>query len=191
MKNLEFRLGFSYYPFMLLLVVVILSSCSVQKTGTEKDFNELTRKLESGETIRIEVDAAYPLNTFASQQVLNNVLRGTGDTANRIDLSGDGHYLEFDEERAVASLPFYGERRQGGGYNNVNDSGINFDDVPKDYNVTLKENTYIYDVEFEANKGVESYNVDVVVFASGDAVINIISSSRTRIEYRGKIIYVE
>ena len=191
MKMHIFNLRSQYYILMIVLAATVLSSCSVQKTGTDAEFVALSNKMDRNETIRIEVNAAYPTNTFATQQVLNSVLRGSGDSANRIDLSGDSYYLEFNSEHAFASLPFYGERRQSSGYNNTDDNGINFDEPTINYNVELNEKSYRYDIEFTTSKGVESFDVDIILFANGNSVIYITSSSRTRIEYRGKMVDVK
>jgi hypothetical protein len=172
---------------LMAFIAVAISSCSSTKTGTAKEFAEMTQRIQDG-NLRIAVDAAYPANTVATQQVLNSILRGTGDTANRVDLSGDGHFIEIGSERVQASLPFYGERRQGGGYNNTNDAGIQFDVVPKEYTVEQEEDLYRYRISFVADKGIENFNADVVLFANGTAVIYVTSNTRTRIEYRGRVV---
>ena len=186
MKNNPF---FSKSALVILTVAVVLSisSCSVTKTGTDAEYAAMKERIQSG-NIKILVDAAYPMNTAASQQVLNSVLRGTGDTANRIDLSGDGYYIEMGPRRVMANLPFYGERRQGGGYNNINESGIQFDAIPKDYDLELKEDRYEYNVNFLAENGTENFDTEVILFANGNAVIYINSNNRTRIEYRGTVV---
>ncbi|BAO56335.1 DUF4251 domain-containing protein [Nonlabens marinus] len=181
---------FTPYKALIPVIAVVaffITSCSVTKTGTEAEYAALQERIQTG-NIKIAVDAAYPLNTFASQQVLNSVLRGTGDNANRIDLTGDGYYLELGPRRVIANLPFYGERRQGGGYNDISDSGIQFDAIPKEYDLELKKDKYQYDVNFLASKGTENYDVEVILFANGNAVIYITSNTRTRIEYRGKVV---
>ena len=181
-----------FHPYKALIpiiafVTLAISSCSVTKTGTEAEFAALTELVQTG-PIKIQVKSAYPSNTAASQQVLNAVLTGTGDTANRIDLQGDGYYLEISPEKVVAELPFYGERRQGGGYNDLNETGIQFDGIPREYNLELKKDRYQYDIDFQASKGIENFDTEVILFANGTAVIYINSNSRTRIEYHGKVV---
>jgi hypothetical protein len=172
---------------ILLVIGTLLSSCSVTKTGTAAEFNTLTDIVENN-TIRIEADAAYPNNTYASQQIINQILINRGDTANRIDLQGDGAFIEFDDNNATASLPFYGERRQSSSYNDVNDAGINFDAVPLDYEIERNDERRRYDISYTISDGTENYDVDVVLFANKTAVVFIWSNQRTRIEYRGRVI---
>jgi hypothetical protein len=173
----------------IAVILITIVSCSATKTATPAEYAALTQKLESG-NLRIAIDAAYPSNTYATQQVINSVMRGTGDTANRIDLSGDGHFMELGVQRVAASLPFYGERRQGGGYNNPQDSGIVYDVAPKEYTVNAQPDSYKYEVSFEADaaSGIDTFDVETILFANGNAVIYVRSNTRTRIEYRGKIV---
>jgi hypothetical protein len=172
---------------IMVFIAVAIGSCSSIKTGTDKESAVMTQRIQDG-NLRIAVDAAYPANTVATQQVLNSILIGNGDTASRVDLSGDGHFLEIGSERVQASLPFYGERRQGGGYNNTNDAGIQFDVVPTEYTVEHEEDNNRYRINFDADKGVESFGVNVTLFANGTAVIYMTSNTRTRMEYRGNVM---
>ena len=170
------------------VVLVMITACGVKKSGTPAEFADLTSLMNNGETIRIEMNAAYPLNTFASQQVINQIMRNTGDTANRIDLTGDGAFLEFSADTVSADLPFFGERRQGGGYNNSQDSGIFFEQAPEDYQFAANESDLQYDVDFEANNKTENFDVNVVVFANGSATVYVRSSARTVIRYDGRVV---
>jgi hypothetical protein len=172
---------------LIALLAVAITSCSAKKSGTAEEFAAMTQRVQEG-NLRIVVDAAYPGNTYASQQVLNSVLRGTGDTANRIDLSGDGHYLQISPERVQASLPFYGELRQAGSYGTINESGVQFDLVPEDYTVEHEKDLYRYRIKFAADKGIENFNTEVILFANGTATIYVTSNTRTRIEYRGRVV---
>lgn len=172
---------------MIACAVVSVNSCSSSKPATEADFSALTQKIES-EGVRIEMDAAFPFNTFASQQVLNSVLIGRGDTANRIDLQGDGHYLEISADQVKASLPFFGERRQGGNYMGSGDSGIQFESAPRDYKKQSIREPYGYKINFVAVDGTENYDVEVLLYANGNATAFLWSNMRTRIEYRGRIV---
>jgi hypothetical protein len=174
---------------LIAFIAITISSCSSKKMVTAKEFAVMTQRIQDG-TLRIAVDAAYPANTVATQQVLNSILVGTGDTANRVDLSGDGHFIVIGSDRVQASLPFYGERRQGGGYNNPQESGINFDVAPKDYTIDVMEDSYRYNINFEADasSGIDTFDVEAILFANGTAVIYVRSNTRTRIEYRGKVV---
>ncbi|WP_082438602.1 DUF4251 domain-containing protein [Nonlabens sp. YIK11] len=173
---------------LLLIAILSITACSVQKTGSPAEFEALTNKVVNGDTLRIEMDAAYPLNTYASQQVIQQLMRNTGNTANRIDLSGDSYFLEIHPDMVKASLPFFGERRQGAGYNNPQDSGINFEQAPEDYLYTADNEAYKYEIEFDANDKTENYDVDVVVFANGKATVYVRSTTRTVMQYQGRVV---
>ncbi|AZQ44356.1 DUF4251 domain-containing protein [Nonlabens ponticola] len=171
----------------LSMILAVISSCSVQKTGTTEEWQELQAMINSGE-LRIEAQAAYPSNTYASQQVINQVLTNTGDSAARIDISGDGHFMQIGNDQVMANLPFYGERRQAGSYAGTDgDTGIVFEDSPDDYEISADDNKRRYDISFEVNQGTENYNVDLILFANKNAVIYVNSNQRTRMEYRGTI----
>ena len=175
---------------MMGLILLIASSCATKRAGTLEQFNGLTSIVERDAPIRIAINSVNPTNTYASQQVINNLLIRNGDNANRIDVTGDGNYMEISENLVEASLPYFGERRQGGGYNNINESGVNFEQEPTNYQIQALEEEYRYDVSFEASNGAESFNVDVILFAGGNAVVYVTSTYRTRIEYRGRVVPV-
>jgi len=186
MKNNKHRSKISGI-LLIAVMAVVLTSCGAKKAGTAEEFAAMSQRVQEGE-LRIVAEAAYPGNTYASQQVLNSVLRGTGDTANRIDLAGDGYYVQLSPERVQANLPFYGERRQGGGYGTVNDAGIQFDVEPTEYSLIKEEDRYRYRIKFDADKGIENFDTEVILFANGTAIIYVISSTRTRMEYRGRVV---
>ncbi len=176
----------------LCLTLLTLTGCGVKNIGTAADFDQLGQRLQEGE-LRIEVNAAFPFNTAATQQVLNSILIRNGDNAGRIDLSGDGNFIQLGEDRVVANLPYFGERRQGGGYGNSNeDAGIYFDLAPENYMVKKQESERQYSITYDANKsGVDSFNVDITLFTNGNATIYVNSNTRTRIEYHGRVVDVQ
>ena len=186
MKNSRRKM--SVRCFLIIAIAAFTVSCSVNKIDSKEGFKKISDRFDSNETIRIDVTSANPLNTYATQTVLNQLMRNSGDNASRIDLLGDGHYLEFNSNRAVANLPFFGERRQNVGYNSSNDSGINFDEKPEDFKVDILEDRNKIEASFEASQGIEIFEVDVVIYGNGNAVIYISSSSRTRIEYEGIVV---
>ncbi len=172
----------------LIGFISLLLSCGTQQNSSPEEFNALSTLVTSEENINIEVDAAIPMNTFASQQVINAVMRNTGDTANRIDLSGDGHMLMVSKDSVIADLPFFGERRQGGGYNNTSNNGIRFNAVPTDYEVIKDSKRNRYRIKFSARANTEVFDIDLTLYPGGNADFYVASPTRTRIQYQGDLI---
>ena len=77
----------------------------------------------------------------------------------------------------------------GVGYSRSNNGGIEFNGVPEDYSMN-KTKRGDYRIKFkikDKNALTETYNVSILIYNNMSAKINIFSSSRFKIEYRGKL----
>ena len=104
-----------------------------------------------------------------------------------IDISNITNYLKIKNDSVMAYLPFYGERRFGGAYNNT--AGIEFEGIPNDFQIN-KGKKGSYEIRFsidDKNTNTENYRVYIKLLPDMSSTININSSGRSSIQYRGNI----
>jgi len=167
------------------LMALILVSCGSSKNAdatTNKELNEWI----ADKSFEIESNFAMPTNTTAVNAVLNSNLLGPGMSSGQINLIGNPNYLRIKGDSIYADLPFFGERRMGGGYGQ-SDGGINIAGLAKDYKVTTKRGMYIITFSARDKKGTEGYNFILNLSPSLTANFSVNSTQRTTIQYRGDV----
>lgn len=169
--------------FLLILCCLACASGKTASTTTEED--KVFESIIKDEPFEIQSNWAQPLVTTAFSQVSG--LLPPGSTAGNISLVGNTNYLQINDSIVKAFLPYYGERRQGGEYGSSK-TGIEFEGVPQDFKTNRgKRNSY--EIRFnikDKNSRSENYTVYVQVFPNLSSSINVNSSHRTGISYRGK-----
>ncbi|MDY2586587.1 DUF4251 domain-containing protein [Winogradskyella aquimaris] len=185
---------FTKHIFLILgfLTLILVYSCKSQKTDAERA--EALDQLEQFITDRdfkIDINAAFPFNTNATREVLNNLMRFNGNTANRINVNG--YDITFKNDSIQGYLPYYGEQQLSSGRYNT-DLGIEFGGVPKDYELIRHKNKDALVMKFTINDDrdtIETYKVFITFFPSETADVNIVTSHRNGISYRGRVIALE
>lgn len=171
--------------FSIIVVVLVACGSSNQKYGAET--GKILDGLIESKSFEITSSWAQPLMTSAMQQLGNAGLFINGSTAGNIDISRHTNYLKMENDSVKAILPFYGERQFGGGYNNA--SGIEFEGIPDNLQISRgKGNSY--EIRFkinDKNTNTEQYQVYIKLLSDLSSTININSSNRSNIQYRGKV----
>jgi hypothetical protein len=171
---------------LFIVLALLFTSCKSSFTEQDRDKLIVLQKQMNEETFEFQVTAVRPFNTQALNNVANDILIRSGNSAARINVQGDNYSMKIGEEQAVFSLPFYGERRVGGGYN-TNDVGYKFTGDLKNLRSTINEKEKCIIYEFTTNNQVETLDVELRVFNPNSAQLNINSSHRTFIKYDGNI----
>jgi len=168
-----------------LLVLCCLACSSTKTVSTTTDEDKAFESIIKNEPFEIESTWAQPQVTTAFAQ-LGDFLP-TGSTAGNINLIGNTNYLQINDSIVKAFLPFYGERRQGSAYRS-DKMGIEFEGAPEDFKTNIgKKNSY--EIRFkikDKNYSSESYTVYVQIFPNLSSSINVNSSHRSNIRYRGR-----
>ena len=138
----------------------------------------------------IVADWAFPLASNSLNSLSNAGFFPPGSSANRISLIGNANYLRIKGDSIKAQLPYYGERRIGGGYNN-NDVGIVLDGLVEDLSLSYNEKKKRYEMRFSTNEKTENYQITIHIFPKNQSYLNISSSHRNNIAYRGGINTLE
>lgn len=181
----------------LLVVSVLFWSCKTNQIAK----NEAKAKnlatldtLYNRDNYRIAIETAYPFNSTATTQVFNELLRNTGNSASRIDVQGDGNYIEIKNDTVRGYLSFFGERRLNSGNYGGTDSAIQFEEPLKDLTKKINTDKINLDLEFTANqKGTdnENYKVNLMIFPNKHVNINITPVYKTFISYDGTLEHDE
>jgi len=152
-------------------------------TQQEQATAALIEQAVEDHNLSITATWAYPLaNNVLNQLAVNNGL-GAGNSGSRINLIGNENFLNIHNDSVSAYLPYYGERRLGGGYNSSN--GVEFSGIPKKYQVTTDQQKKRSEISFSISNNSETYEVFIELFANKKVQISVNSAHRTSIRYDG------
>lgn len=170
-----------------LLIVGILISCnSTQSVVAPTAHSEALDALIAKKSFTIESEWMYPLVTTSLNTIANSGLVPPGNTVNGISLIGNPNFVKIYGDSISMNLPFYGERQLPGQYT-PNEGGIVFKGIPDDYEIIKNEKKQRHLIKFTVKNNRESYRVTMTMFPNWTTSININSSHRTSIRYRGVV----
>lgn len=169
-----------------VLIVVAIGCASNPKPSVTAEEIETLNKLVTEKSFQIQANWANPLATGSINNIANAGLLPPGSTANRIDLSGSASFLRVTGDKVEANLPYFGERQMGGVYNN-NNTGIQFEGVPKDFEIVPNKKTQGYTMRFTISAATETYQVVSQLTPSLSSTLSINSTHRTAIWYIGRV----
>lgn len=171
---------------LVLLCLIFLACTTTQKTVLPTSQSRALDDLVAKKAFIIESDRAFPMVTTSMAAISNSGLLGNGNSAGNINLIGNYNYFKIEGDTISADLPYYGERRMGGGY--TMDSGIKFKGIPEKYSLTKDDATQQYDVQFQVRgMGTETFMVALKLYPNWNSSITIYSSQRNAIRYQGVV----
>lgn len=180
-------LNLLYFTAVLILFWSCKSNKVVNEEAKAKDLVVLETLLAQS-NYHIDIVVAYPFSSVATTQVLITLLRNTGNTANRIDLRGNGDFIEIQNDSIKGYLSFFGERRlNAGGYGSSN-SAIQIEEPLKDLTKNIDEDKVKLELEFSANqKGAdnEKYDIQLQIYPNKNVSVNITPVYKTFMRYDG------
>ena len=174
----------SIVKFGAYLLLLGFVACASTKNEESPEAIAALDKMISDQQFEIDATWAQPMASQGLNSIANAGLLPFGSTASRIDISGSGGYLRMVGDSVKADLPFYGERRMGG-YYNQNNAGIKFDGVPKDLSFSSNKKDSGKTMRFNITEDSESYQVIAQLYPNGNARLTVSSSQRTNIWYQG------
>lgn len=170
--------------FLALLMTACASGPKTKATPAELAAFE---KMVSSKSFQIDANWAQPMASQGLNSIANAGLLPPGSSVSRIDITGSNGYLRMVGDSVMAELPYFGERRMGGGTYNPQESGVNFKGVPKEFSIEPMKKETGYTMRFKINEGQEGYQAAVQMYPSGYTTIAIASTHRTTIWYQGSI----
>lgn len=169
----------------MFLSLILMVSCAASSKATPEQKAALD-KMVSEKQMEIRALWAQPMASQGLTSIANAGLLPPGSTASRIDVSSSGGYLRIVGDSVMADLPYYGERRMGGGYN-TRDVGVKFNGVPEEFSSEYITKSEGYTIKFNINNGTEVFQVVAQLFPNQNALLTIASSHRTNIWYQGNL----
>ncbi|WP_273273558.1 DUF4251 domain-containing protein [Maribacter polysiphoniae] len=174
---------------VLGLTVVVFWACnSTQSAGAialKTEQFEALKELVATKSFTIDIKTAHPMQTQAVTQVTMALLRNTGNTAGRIDVTDD--YIKVMQDSVKGSLSYFGEV-QVVSTMNPQDAGIHFEGEPTTYEVTENSKKQYLKIEFDVKGKAESYEVIMTLYPNKKATVFVNSAYRNSIRYDGDII---
>lgn len=167
-----------------VVVLVLIMACSTSRKTIQNN-PELDAMMQNRE-FKIEMNSMQPQVTQALSQIANSGLIQPGNTINRIDLTGSSHNITVIGDSITSDLPYFGERQMGGGYNS--DTGIEFDGVPSEFEITKNEKDNSYNLDFTIDSSSETYFVNTKVFTNLSSVTDIRSTHRNWVRFMGTAV---
>jgi len=155
---------------------------SIEPTAKTKALDALV----SQKNFTMQADWAYPLVTSSLTSIANSRLLPPGSMVNSISLIGNVNHLRVYGDSISIDLPYYGERQIAGGYN-TRRGGIVWKGIPDDFEVIKNEKKQRHLIKFSVNDIQESYRVIITLYPNWQSDVNITSSHRTAIRYKGAI----
>ncbi len=136
--------------------------------------------------IAISFNSAEPNFNRALEQLSAQGMLGVGNTAGNISLSSSKNYLKINADTINAYLPYFGSRQGISKPSNL--GAIEFNDIPKEftmiYNPEKKRTKITFSIDQKNSQ--ENYSVVLYISNNGNSVLNVNSTKRDRIAYRGK-----
>ncbi len=176
------------FKYVAVLIAGITISCgSSSKTVSSQAKLQQLEELVNSRSFQIESDWAMPLMTNSMNSISNAGLLPIGSTGNMISLIGNNNFLKMEGDTISAYLPYFGERQMGGGYSN-NDNAIQFKGIPRNYEVTEDKKTGSKEISFNINNRTESFRVFISLAPNMSSNINVNSTERFTIRYRGDVV---
>lgn len=182
----------TYLGIALMALVLGCASRNTQNTAQQnKQAYDHLKQLVDSKKFTITSNQALPVASGSLNQLSNSGLLGIGNTAASINIIGHTNYLTIKGDSVFGFLPFFGEQRFGGDYPGNTHLGIEFKDVPKNYQVSFDENKLKADLSFNIRdqyRNQESYTVYITLYPNLKSDLRVISSTRSSMGYYG---YVE
>jgi hypothetical protein len=177
----------------LVGILTLFTACKTSKVDNKISVEDLAtlESLEEKNDYYIEINVAYPFMTLATSQTANFLLRNTGgNTANRIEVRGDGNFIEIKNDSVKGYLPFFGERRLNAGAYGGTDTSIQFEEPLNDLSKAINTNKGKLELEFTARQqgdANERYQITLDIFPNKKVTVDIRPIAKTLMRYDGQL----
>jgi len=171
---------------ILVSSVLILSCASADKVIAPTPESMAVEEWVNQKNFEVDVEWAYPLTTPALNSFANSGFFPPGSSVGSVNLINNPSFIRMKGDEVELYLPYYGERQLAGEYN-ANKGGIEFKGVPTRFKIVKNEKKQRHVMTFYIDNNKESSKVVLTFFPNQVVSINVNSSHRTPISYRGTI----
>lgn len=173
----------------------MLMSCGSNKQFTAQEIQayQQLKDLVASRSFEIVSTSAMPMATAAFTKVANSNILGPGSSAGHIDITSNSNRLTVKGDSISGFLPYFGEQKFGGSYGG-NHTGIEFKDVPRDYQVIYNDKKHAVTISFKISdqyRKTDQYDMTISLYPSYRTQIRVQSTTRTPIGYNGRLSKLE
>ena len=172
------------YVYALLFSVLLVSCASNSPAKVDSPQYEALKKQVNSKKIAIESRIAYPMNSSGLTSVSNNGLLGRGNAATAINLADNANFVKIDGNSIALHLPYFGNRTNWS--YKEKDNSISYKGAISQFRT--KEKKKQIDIYFTFKKGIEEFTARIILYPNRTSRIEIQSSHRSTIAYRGNLI---
>ncbi len=174
----------------LLLGAGLLLGCGTSKELASATGSSELRDLINSQNLEFRAEWANPMASQGLYAISNAGLLPPGSNVGAIQITGTNNFLKMQGDTITANLPYFGERRLGGGGYGGN-TGIEFNGVPNAYQQTYDAEKNRLEISFEIGDKTEDYDVRLTIFPNKTAGLSVNSSQRNSIRYTGAVTPME
>jgi len=153
------------FLFVLSNPIIAQSKKELKKQKAAKEYIKTKKLIERG------------LYTFVATSA--NTQKGR-----RIDLTTNYNSLKINNKHVIADLPFFGFSQVS---NFKGDGGIVFDVENVGYKIEYIDKKHKITIKFEAKNKTETFDLFLTVYADRTSTLNVSSSHRDFMSYRGDV----
>tara|TARA_R110002096_G_C14338257_1_gene701926 strand:+ start:163 stop:696 length:534 start_codon:yes stop_codon:yes gene_type:complete len=166
---------------VLFLSILCISFLSCKSSATLAEIENL-KETATSKNFTIISDSANP-TALMNTRGIENLLPPGNNLAN-ISLVNIQNNFTIKNDSIFLDMPFYGERRFGGGYGT--ESGLQFEGIPEKVESSFNPKKNTYEFEYLLNTKTESLRISLTLFANKTSRFTVNSSHRSTITYNGK-----
>lgn len=172
-----------------LFILGFLLGCGGSKVAQTNYQVESLKALMAISSFLFRAEFAYPMATQSLNAISNAGLLPPGSTAGAIQINGTSSFLKVQGDTVSANLPYYGERRFGGGYGS--NTGVAFKDISTSYQQIFDTDKNRFEISFTVSEKMELYTLDLTIYPNKTANLIVSSTQRNSIRYSGTIGVLE
>ena len=166
---------------VLLVFILSMYLLGCKSTATVAEINSL-KEVVADKNFEFTANSAIPLS-FGNTRGIENLLP-IGSNTGFINLIGSPNFLKISNDILDIDMPFYGVRNLGGTYN-TRDVGFKFKSKIETVKTTFNSKKKNYILRYNVNNKQENLRITLTLFANNTCNLNIISSHRNTINYKG------
>ena len=168
---------------VLFCCLFVLSCKSTKDLNASADQKNALEQIAKEKSFEITSKWAFPTN--GSMILANSNLLPDMNNGSSINLISITNFIKKKGDSIFVDLPFFGVRQMAGSYDS--DTNISFNGEPSTFKMTYNEKKDRYRIYFRMRKNQETFGVTIYLFPNLTAEVNVNSSHRSQMNYRGKV----
>lgn len=179
--------GIMKLKLFLLVFFGLLGGIAIAQESEKEGREKSLETIVEGKEFRIESTWARAQGGTGVNAIAEAGLQQPGSSGNRFNLIGNFNYLEMKGDSVAAYLPYFGEQQFGNGHYS-DQTAIEFEGIPRKLSIEKNEKKKRYDVSFEIDRDLETFQVNIQLYHNLKSQITVNSNQRFVIRYDGRVM---